>query len=132
MLLAASPAVPRNLSSLIALRAKPPILYRGPSELLIARSYIAGIPLRFAQSPEAPNSTTRHGSLTLAPQLLAGLASTSISSNVAVLFIPSPVHDTIPQHRNFSVPPAVVPRSDNESFSSPASLDSPNSAAGHR
>src|SRR5882762_8180108 len=48
--------------------------------------------LRLAKSPEAPNSTTVTGSLTPEFPLVAGLASTSISSNTAVLFIPSPVH----------------------------------------
>ena len=54
MVLAASPAIARNDSSVIGVRAKPTIAYRSPSELYCARSYIAGNNLAFGQVTRSP------------------------------------------------------------------------------
>src|ERR1700682_2502170 len=43
----------------------------------MARSYIAGTTLRFARSPEAPKSTTVHGSVTLGAPFPVSFLSTS-------------------------------------------------------
>jgi hypothetical protein len=59
---AASLVVARKLSSVMGVRANPTIAYRAPKELCCAKSYSAGRTLRFAKSPDAPNSTTVHGS----------------------------------------------------------------------
>src|ERR1700758_250838 len=67
MVLAASPMEPRKLSSFIGVRAKPTIAYREPSEPWLARSYIAGITLRLARSPDAPKRTTVQDSGPFAP-----------------------------------------------------------------
>src|SRR6266566_1953531 len=64
MVFAASPKVVRKLSSLIGVRAKPTMAYRDPRALWVARSYIAGMTLRFARSPDAPKRTTVQGSAT--------------------------------------------------------------------
>jgi len=87
MLLAASPVMARKLSSVIGVRAKPAMAYRGPSELRIARSNIAGITLRFARSPDAPNRTTvQEGSTTplyTEPERLVSAAIFSPSAKIA-------------------------------------------------
>jgi hypothetical protein len=89
MLLAASPTELRKLSSFIGVRANPTIAYAGPSPLWLARSYIAGITLRLAKSPDAPNRITVQGSaLPFAPPerfVSIGLVSLrSISRGLAV------------------------------------------------
>src|ERR1700730_9509866 len=78
ILFAASPSIARKLSSLIGVRAKPTIAYLGPSELWLAKSYISGMTLRLARSPDAPDKTTVHGSA--APAAPARFASTSVVS----------------------------------------------------
>src|SRR5262245_8453894 len=100
----------------------------------MARSYSAGMTLRFARSPEAPKRTMLHGSATPPYTELERLAS-------AVIFFPRellPVQigkatsQTIPQPRIFQAPNATAQRSDDGWCSSLGAADFPGSAAGHR
>src|SRR5215468_5626611 len=132
IVLAASPKPSRKASSVIAVRANPTMAYRGPSALCVARSYIAGMTLRLARSPEAPNKTTVQGSAT--PPYTEPPAIVSPSSRFKACPFESTESRgvTIPQHRIFEAPRAIAPRPDDGSCSFLAFEDIPGSAGGHQ
>src|SRR2546429_2581189 len=102
----------------------------------MARSYMAGMTLRLARSPEAPKRTTVQGS-TAPPNAEAEppISSAMVSSSAKLR--PVQVSDaasaqTIPQPHTFQAPNAIAPHSDDESCSSPGAAGFPGSTAGHR
>src|SRR5260370_10773732 len=135
MVFAASPKVVRKLSSVIGVRAKPTMAYRDRRALWVGRSYIAGVTLRFARSPDAPKRTTVQGSATppyTEPERPVSPAIVSPFIAFRPVQAKNATPKTIPQRHIFQAPSAIVPHFGGESHSSPGAAGFPDSAYGHR
>src|SRR6266849_7777218 len=101
----------------------------------MARSYIAGMTLRLARSPEAPKRTTVQGSITppyTEPERPVSPAIVSPSAQLHPVQIPDAAFKTIPQPHIFQAPNAIARRSDCDWCASPDAWGFPGSAAGHQ
>src|SRR6266852_7190465 len=101
----------------------------------MARSYMAGMTLRLARSPEAPKRTTVQGSTTppyAEPERPVSPAIVSSSVKLRPVQVLDAAFKTIPQPHSFQVPNAIAARFDDEWCSSPGAAGLPGSAAGHQ
>src|SRR5258708_21677102 len=86
----------------------------------MARSYIGGMTLRLARSPEAPKRTTVQGSATppyTEPERPESPAIVTPSAKLPPVHVPVAASKPIPQHHSFQAPNALALRFDGEWYS---------------
>src|SRR5437016_2678881 len=101
----------------------------------MARSYMAGMTLRLARSPEAPKRTTVQGSDAppyTEPERPVSPAIVSSSAKLRPVQVRAAAFKTIPQPHTFQAPNTIAPRSDGEWCSFPGAEGFPGLAAGHQ
>src|SRR6266849_2661698 len=101
----------------------------------MARSYIAGMTLRLARSPEAPKRTTVQGSVTppyTELERLESPAMVSPSPKLRPVQEPDAAFKTIPQPQPFQAQNAIAVRSDDEWRAFRDAADFPGLEGGHR